>query len=396
MMLVPFSILAQHTTSLAATTGTLEDRLGRYGSRVRGRLASLAATSTRHADLLTSFPAAAVAIATRPAYDEGRAEAMALVADGEPLSAIARVLGLPAWMRKLPPEAFGQPLPARIGAPAFDTAFGQRALGLCPPLAGRPDRWLQAVIEACGHGDGDLALWLGSKRLFACRRVPMLPVTPLALYAWFSRHPEFPAAKLMFRPFDTKLGLGRAAMITRHWLMRVLQDMCVAESTTQCVWSRTAAAGAFQIVPLTTAAAIVEEGNVMSSCVGTYVGYVVLGDCRLYSIRDGSRRLATMELRALSKGRPPLINQIKGPHNAPVPEEVYDAAAGWLKAQLQIRGSRTAFHSGQHCETAFREAIWQPFAGRARLEGGGGQDQPAPSVAEILAMLAALRPFERT
>ncbi len=396
MMLVPFSIRIDHSPSRrpddAVPIGAL---LERFSGRMRGRVAAFAAISARHADLLTSFPAAALAIIGRPASDGTRAEAMTLVADGEPLAAIASVLGLPLWMRKLPPEAFSQPLPQAFGAPVYDPAFASRIVTTCPPSSGRPDRWLQTVLEACAHGDGELAQWLGSKRLFACRRVPALPVLPLVFYAWFSRHPEQPAAKLMFRPFDPKLGLGRAAMITRHWLMRVLQDLCLASETEPTPWTQIARIGDIEVVPLSTSGAIIDEGTVMGSCVGTYVVCVVAGDCRLYSIRDGDLRLATMEVRACESGGLPCIVQLKGPRNAPVSEAVSEVAADWLLSRLKIRGSHSAFRSGQHCDKAFQTAIWEPFAGRSRSEGGSARSQKVPSVAEIMTMLAALKGFER-
>ena len=61
-------------------------------------------------DLLFSFPGLGFALATGFGSVAERAEAFELIDSGQSLKAAAEVIGLPWWMRRLPPEAFCEPL----------------------------------------------------------------------------------------------------------------------------------------------------------------------------------------------------------------------------------------------------------------------------------------------
>ena len=81
----------------------LDRQLRRYAGRLRPHLRRVANESKAHADLLFSFPAASVAIATaRPRGT--RLRALRLIGRGAKLAEIADVLLLPMWTRRLPPR----------------------------------------------------------------------------------------------------------------------------------------------------------------------------------------------------------------------------------------------------------------------------------------------------
>lgn len=54
--------------------------------------------------------------------------------------------------------------------------------------------------------------------------------------------------------------------------------------------------GQYAIVPLVTASELVEEGNALDHCVGGYYSQCRTGDTQILSLRDGSARVATIEL----------------------------------------------------------------------------------------------------
>jgi hypothetical protein len=69
------------------------------------------------------------------------------------------------------------------------------------------------------------------------------------------------------------------------------------------------------LVALRSGSQLSDEGRTMRHCVGTYVDDVMSGRCRIYSLRNGIKRLATMEI--VSEGKHHWkIAQLKGPCNA--------------------------------------------------------------------------------
>lgn len=94
------------------------------------------------------------------------------------------------------------------------------------------------------------------------------------------------------------------------------------------------AVNGFDFVALDSGEAIFTEGVVMHHCVSSYSRQVLYGQSRLFSIRQGDRRVATAEY-AIQRGRYRLA-QIKGPCNAPVATSTLSAAnkfvmADWAK-----------------------------------------------------------------
>ena len=79
----------------------------------------------------------------------------------------------------------------------------------------------------------------------------------------------------------------------------------------------------------------------MNHCVATYASDVAQGQCRIYSVRRGKRRIATLELQwpGNRSGRP-YINQLLGHSNVAVDREVYEAVTDWL-AQNKLRDAKS-------------------------------------------------------
>lgn len=67
-------------------------------------------------------------------------------------------------------------------------------------------------------------------------------------------------------------------------------------------------------------AELLDEARAMRHCVDTYVPECVIGECHIVSIRHGTRRLATLELRRAWAGRRE-ETQLKGSCNAHIPAE---------------------------------------------------------------------------
>jgi hypothetical protein len=93
-------------------------------------------------------------------------------------------------------------------------------------------------------------------------------------------------------------------------------------------WLPTGRANGYSIIPLDSAEKLWREGRAMDHCVASYDRRVAKGICYIYSIRQGDKRIATVELvRANGQVRPA---QIRARRNAQPSKEVCTAVRKWL------------------------------------------------------------------
>ena len=376
------------------TSEDVEAQLRRYAPRYRRALHRHGEASPRFADLLFSFPAACVALVTARGPLRRRAMAVGLVHMGAPLADVASALQLPSWLRRLPPEAFDRPLPARM-AESNDAEFGRRVITLLPIGHQNLGCWLHWVLAARAVGGDEFALWIAAQPIFAAKRLPPAnALLPLAMFAWFSRQPEHDAAGLMTSRWTRKMSIGRAAYLTRRWLHRVLQDLCLALPASGSVWAQARQVRGLDFVPLLTSDQLVEEGVRMHNCLATYSSYVVHGVCRLYSIRCNGVSVATMDVRTMQGTNAPGIAQLRAPRNTKAPPEVCEAALAWLVLQLRDAGGTDTFNWGTPTDAAFAKHVWQPYA--AARKAKGGQELLPPSVTTLLNDIGTLCTLEKS
>ena len=81
-----------------------EQQVQRFAPPVRREIRRLIRSYPRVADLIETFPGLLYALAVRHGPPSPRLSALHAVETGAPLKAVARTLGLPMWLRKLPPE----------------------------------------------------------------------------------------------------------------------------------------------------------------------------------------------------------------------------------------------------------------------------------------------------
>ena len=376
------------------TAEEIEIEVRRYAAKFRRKLRRLSEISPRHADLLFTFPAACVALVTERGSPPALAEALELVRDGAPLAYVACALHLPIWLRRLPPEAFDGALPDRIGQ-EDDAQFGCRVINALPKGRKNPNGWLQWVLEARRACGDEFAIWIAGQPIFHARRQPPLSaLLPLAMFAWFSRRPELEAGQLMNARWTAKMSIERAAGLTRRWLHRVLQDLCLELPGSPSVWARTRQVAGFEFVPLLTSDQLAQEAVAMNNCLATYTIYVIHGVCRLYSIRRNGTSLATMDVRNMQGTLVPAIHQLLARGNSQAPPDVHEAARAWLSLQRRDSGDMEVFNWGTPSDTAFQRHVWQPYASAIKAETG--EEAPRPGVVSLLHSIGALCILERT
>jgi hypothetical protein len=87
--------------------------------------------------------------------------------------------------------------------------------------------------------------------------------------------------------------------------------------------------GTADILPLTTAADLVQEGEEMRHCVAIYGPRVRAGECYVYRVLRPTR--ATVSL--VRQGRRWEMEQVAGIANADVPDEILEAVRRWANSE---------------------------------------------------------------
>ena len=148
--------------AVAKRERVIEKQIKRYAKGYQRRLRKLVKTSSRLGDLLYSFPAAAFAVVSGYGDHNRRGEAVVLVKDGADLRSVAVVLGLPTWTRRLPPEAFTEPL----GNLPDNEAFNRKIVNFIPKEPAATAMWLNWLQAARAGCHEDFALWLAAQKIY--------------------------------------------------------------------------------------------------------------------------------------------------------------------------------------------------------------------------------------
>lgn len=91
--------------------------------------------------------------------------------------------------------------------------------------------------------------------------------------------------------------------------------------------------GTENLVPITTADDLLEEGRRQRNCVGAYAGRVRRGRCYIYRLLAPKR--ATVEIVLRKNGW--RLGEIKAAENQPVRPSTEDFVRGWLDAEKTVR-----------------------------------------------------------
>ncbi|MEM8627369.1 MAG: hypothetical protein AAGF32_05465, partial [Pseudomonadota bacterium] len=180
----------------------------RFRRQLRRRLARFASGGRARADLLVSFPAAAVELVLETRAVDRRRAGLAILDAGGSLRDVATALELSPWLRRIPPEVLSEVDPR---LPVGEE--GQKLLAQKLPTGpGEADAFFTLVRGALQRGDERFALWLakvvrnwGKGRAYGERGL-----APLAAFAFFSQHSEGEAGRLITRRWTAKMKLESA------------------------------------------------------------------------------------------------------------------------------------------------------------------------------------------
>jgi hypothetical protein len=399
---------AAYAEAEAPTHEVLHIRLRRFDWRFRSRLRKLAERSSRLADLLYVFPGAAVALAEEDRSASLREHAARLIEKGLPLAEAARALDLPMWLRHLPPEAFRE-TPRNLPR---DEGFSRSIVNVLPASPEKSALWLRRLtfaLAACGPA---FALWLARWDLDAptsaeWRQDGVLPLLPLAAFAWFSSSKETAARALISSPWHEEMTFSRATRETFAWLSRIVFAIPSASDRAEKEdegggWSQEHVRDGFCFTQLRTRQELQEEGKRMRNCLRSRNDRMTGGGDQIvdgwYSIQRDGAPVADLAIR-LPWGSEPVIAGFWGPRNATPPDDVVLAAQMWLASlagsRPPLKASMPKSWAGIEVPQQRWEQIWRPYwEARPQFETSLRVSEPAALARLLRADIMMLRRWD--
>lgn len=361
-------------------TRDLETLIKRFDPARRANVRRLASSSSRVADLAIAFPGALYTIACRQSPLRQRQKALELIETGAPLREVAATLGLPLWLRRLPPEAFAGHL---ASLPRSDI-FTRRIANHLPTSAENSAFWLRSVMFGANACDEYFALWLAQQAIFLEPGDPERLFGLLAAYAWFSNTDLSRAHGLIVVPWRPEMAIDTAVCAAKSWLNRMRLVLQLPKGAITDSWLEPGEARGYTFLPLLDHASILAEAHAMQNCADQYADRLARDKCRLFSIRRRGVRIATLEIGPHPREAGVLaISQLKARHNLPASSDIWQAAHTWLGAQSEIKRAS----NGVQPERQFDTEAWSALMATYRAKKAGAAWIPEQADKETFSVL---------
>lgn len=331
----------------------------RFQRKARKPLRTFFAASPRAVDLANVFPAAAYVIASKSASDAAIEKATRQTLSGAPLRDVARTLGLPFWLRRLPPETFQTP-PQDLPSSEM---FNRRIANHLPVPANESALWLAAVSFGAKACDEYFALWLAGQRIYMDKhRDPERLFAVLAAYAWYSTADRTRGNSLIVTPWRPEMAFDTALCAAKSWLNRIRLTLQLRDGVITDTWLEPGMVSGFDFLPLLNAVDILAESRAMQNCADQFADRITRDKCRLFSIRRRGLRVATLEIAPHPREPHVLtISQLKARHNLPAAVDVWQAAHAWLASQTGLRRTPPIAVPTRPLNTTSWTSLMQPY-----------------------------------
>jgi len=338
-------------------------RLNAFPQPYRKYVAGLSSCAPAVEDLADSFPALLFAMATGYGSVRRRQAAFEAIVAGQPLKIAAGWLELPLWLRRLPAQAFAQPLPIL----SQDEEFTSAAVNRVPDVPRDAAAWFERLAVSHRLIGREFALW-------SIREPRLLPphttdedMQWLLAWGWTSVNPDFAGHGLLRTGWTPAIGWKRARDEVAIWRKRI--DLVGAMAgAPRDLGVRDAMVAGYDIVGLRTVEDFVAESVAMENCLDQYAAHLAYGRIRIFSVRKDGRPIADVEVTLKPDDvNTPCISQIRGPRNRRAPPAVWQAVHSWLAGQ-SFRAVDTAPTSAQATREAFRQ-FWHSYVSAAESAG---------------------------
>ncbi len=326
-----------------------------FHTSFRRQVGEIASRAPCLEDLAETFPGLLFALATGYGTVESRRAAVAHLAAGSRLREAARALGLPWWMRRLPPQAFNK----RLAKIPDDPAFSERIVNLLPSAPALSGSWLERVLQSYRTCNAEFAIWVARHdRLRAPLATdPALPY--VAAWAWFARHPDTLGGRLLRRPWTPGMSPRRAFDELTAWRKRVRLSLTLA-SLDRETWLEDGTSLGYQFVALKEIGDFIAESEAMDNCLDAFAEKLEAGISYVFSIRHNGRPVADLEIGAHPiEPNLPTIVQLRGPRNKRASPQIWRAAYAWLGSQTLRPAPALVIRSAER-RRAWR-ALWKPY-----------------------------------
>ncbi|MEO0618554.1 MAG: hypothetical protein AAFZ01_04675 [Pseudomonadota bacterium] len=326
--------------------------IARFDPRVRDIVAACAAQDERLADLAVSFPALLFTLAW-PRRGVDHSPAYAAVREGARLREIARLAGVPLWLRRVPIEAFTTPLPELTDTPAFRCRIAD-AIPLSPRVA---PVWFETVCEALTWGTPEAAIWLGFYRKYRSDALPTKQIRLLMLWAWYTGKTTVPAQVRSDYIWRKEMSLKAAKESANDWFSQIRLHMTLDATPINDPWLTPQTVGDFVFIPLSTSQDLIDEAEALSNCLAINgYGYSILRhQSRIWSIRKDGKHVAACEVTRSKKFFAPQIRQLEGPNNGTVDRDVAEAVYRWISAHDFVAHD---FDEPRHDRMKLNKRLW--------------------------------------
>ncbi len=341
-----------------------------FPAAYRAQIADFAESSRNIEDLGASFPALLFALATGYATPERRHDALEAILAGRKLKAAAELLGLPLWLRRLPPAALTGPLPVLPDDPEF-------ALVIVPALPRQPEAmlpWLDFISLADRLAGRDIATWFARH----ARLVPPAATTADALWmlawAFYAKRPDTLAGRIQRRAWTARTGPRSARDETANWRKRI-EGLLALGSGFPNTWFADGSAMGYEFVALKGPEDLFAECASMRNCLDLYALRLGHMRSRLFSVRNRGKPVATLELGLRSdEVGVPFIVQLRGIGNRRAAPAVWQAVHAWMGGQSFAHLDRTP--RPKRMSLVLRRGLWAPLTAAATAIGMSDRIEP--------------------
>ena len=279
------------------------------------------------------------------------------VLNGASLAELAAAAAVPMWLRKLPPQAFTR----HIGTLPDGELFRRRIANHLPASAKLAPTWLRAVADAAEWGDEATAIWVARELVRDAKAVNLGALRVACLFAWFSARPGTRAHGLIKQPWRPCLRFEATVTRASAWRTRIDLHLNLGDEPIADMWVSPGSFGGYEFVAIRSAEQVSEEASVMRNCLAGYGRSLAGNGTRLFSVRQGGKRVAVIELMCL--GSDPLLNitEISGPRNKPVSVEVSQAARRWLHANDLSKATANSNCGSPPYLRPIWMSLWRPY-----------------------------------
>jgi hypothetical protein len=358
------------SSSAFPTTASVESiaerrlrRLSAFPQPYRKYIAGLTSCGPVVEDLADSFPALLFALATGFGSARQRQAAFEAVVAGRALRDAAGLLGVPLWLRRLPPQALTQPLPE---LPA-DEELAIAAATRMPPDPREAAIWFERTLVAYRLVGREMALWVLREPRLLPPHTSDEDLQWLLAWAWASEHPDFAGHTLLRGCWSAAIGWKRARDEVAIWRKRIDLVGALAGGPRHS-WLADGTHHGFEIVGLRSVGDFIAESIAMENCLDQYGAHLAYGRVRIFSVRKEGRPVADVEVTLKADDvSAPCISQIRGHRNRRASPAVWQAVHAWIGAQ-PFRAIDTAPTTAQATRAAFRR-FWAPYVAAAEAAG---------------------------